>query len=426
MASFTPKKIDLSKINNGQKYEVGDGISSDAINAPIEAAALLQSLATNPPDYSQAGNIGTPIIEIGGTEDSPKFVFKNIKGEKGEQGERGEKGAQGEQGIQGIQGVQGEKGQDGKDGVDGKDGHTTPAPNFLINGNFAINQREKMFYEYYNSLSVPYYVVDKWLLYEGRVVVAAPENVRLAGDANGKLSFRQYIAMPDGDSFPDEWCLSINHICTSNNFKINFYRYSRGEYTNIYQIYLPPRDIDYEDWHFSHTMPLPQFRSEELFCVEICGENLTDADMLTLKWVKLEHGNVATGYMVRPYLEELALCQETFLPIPRNTLFPAVVYSEKTADITIPLPSALTFHGIESLGRESIYNQGTWVVFGSNGKSEAFSEQVAIDVPPSSVEIPSHFINATISSDMFRDLAVDTCASVYCTQDIFVDMDIYG
>lgn len=45
MANFTPQKIDLSQINNGQKYENGDGINSQAINAPIEASAYAQELS---------------------------------------------------------------------------------------------------------------------------------------------------------------------------------------------------------------------------------------------------------------------------------------------------------------------------------------------------------------------------------------------
>lgn len=43
MASFTPKEIDLSQINGGQRYENGDGVTPETLNAPIEAIAYVQA-----------------------------------------------------------------------------------------------------------------------------------------------------------------------------------------------------------------------------------------------------------------------------------------------------------------------------------------------------------------------------------------------
>lgn len=45
MASFAPNKIDLSQIHNGQRYQNGDIVSPEAINAPIEASAWAQETA---------------------------------------------------------------------------------------------------------------------------------------------------------------------------------------------------------------------------------------------------------------------------------------------------------------------------------------------------------------------------------------------
>lgn len=44
MSNFTPKKIDLLQINNGKRYGY-EGISPEAINAPIEASAWAQKVA---------------------------------------------------------------------------------------------------------------------------------------------------------------------------------------------------------------------------------------------------------------------------------------------------------------------------------------------------------------------------------------------
>lgn len=79
MASFEPKKIDLSKINDGQKYGYG-GISPEAINAPIEASAWVQSLATNQPIVENNDNGGTPNVTIEEVNGTLRFKFENISG----------------------------------------------------------------------------------------------------------------------------------------------------------------------------------------------------------------------------------------------------------------------------------------------------------------------------------------------------------
>ena len=45
MASFEPNKIDLSQIHSGQRYQNGDVVEANAINAPIEASAWAQQTA---------------------------------------------------------------------------------------------------------------------------------------------------------------------------------------------------------------------------------------------------------------------------------------------------------------------------------------------------------------------------------------------
>lgn len=80
MASFSPKKFNATDINGGVKYENGDGITPNAINAPIESALYVQTLATNQPDTSEANRGGTPDVSIvpdgkGGV----KFKFENLK-----------------------------------------------------------------------------------------------------------------------------------------------------------------------------------------------------------------------------------------------------------------------------------------------------------------------------------------------------------
>lgn len=80
MASFTPSTFDISSINGGQRFEEDDGITAEAINAPIEASLYAQSLATNAPDVSEANRGGTPSVSIvSDGKGGVKFKFRNLK-----------------------------------------------------------------------------------------------------------------------------------------------------------------------------------------------------------------------------------------------------------------------------------------------------------------------------------------------------------
>lgn len=82
MADFKPTKFNLSTINNGKgKYNNGDGVQADTINAVVEGAAWVQALGTNQPNNSGAGNVGTPSVSIETLPDgTPRFKFDNLKG----------------------------------------------------------------------------------------------------------------------------------------------------------------------------------------------------------------------------------------------------------------------------------------------------------------------------------------------------------
>lgn len=47
MAQFEPKKLNIGEINDGNRFNNGDGIGAEAINAPIEAAYYAQEIADN-------------------------------------------------------------------------------------------------------------------------------------------------------------------------------------------------------------------------------------------------------------------------------------------------------------------------------------------------------------------------------------------
>jgi hypothetical protein len=92
MENFEPKKIILSKINEGRRYGYG-GIQPEAINAPIEASAWAQIFAEalgDDPDISEVGNTGSPKVDMIDHYKNgilcKRLKFSNLKGEKGDSG----------------------------------------------------------------------------------------------------------------------------------------------------------------------------------------------------------------------------------------------------------------------------------------------------------------------------------------------------
>lgn len=101
MTDFTPKKIDdISQLNNGKEYINGVDIpDADDWNKVIESQLFTQGLAVNEPDVSEAGNVGTPSVEIIKAQDgSAKLKFKDLKGATGRTGNNGTNGTDGEDG----------------------------------------------------------------------------------------------------------------------------------------------------------------------------------------------------------------------------------------------------------------------------------------------------------------------------------------
>jgi hypothetical protein len=305
MASFTPKKIDLSKINNGQKYEVGDGISSDAINAPIEAAALLQSLATNPPDYSQAGNIGTPIVEIGGTEDSPKFVFKNLKGDTGKKGDTGARGASGTSAV-----LENENHNSDIDGYTQNFINSNFSnPNLLINGNFKINQRGQERYD--GILNRWVYTVDRWALWSnGNPYVITQSDSLFVHFTTSYDQITQIIPCDNIGVNGKRVTVSCKIKSVTNlGFRIFYNTISNDNLL---------KEIPLQEAGLFHmTVTVPE-SAHSLFINFTHWRSANVIEEAEIEWVKLEVGEVPTALHPRPFSEELLDCSRYFYSIKNN------------------------------------------------------------------------------------------------------------
>lgn len=89
MANFEAKKFSLSDIHNGIRYANGDIPDAEAINAPIEAAAFAQTLATNTPDISEIDGGGVASVSIVPSANGVRFKFNSLKGKEGQRGRDG-------------------------------------------------------------------------------------------------------------------------------------------------------------------------------------------------------------------------------------------------------------------------------------------------------------------------------------------------
>lgn len=91
MANFTPSKKTAKDFNNGVEYidgideNTGDAVQAETINNLIKSQLWVQSLATTPPDVTNAGQVGIPTVEVVDQDTpNPRFKFSHIKGKQGD------------------------------------------------------------------------------------------------------------------------------------------------------------------------------------------------------------------------------------------------------------------------------------------------------------------------------------------------------
>ena len=73
MAQFTAKRLDESKINGGNRYNVGDGVSEEAINAPIEGVLYAQNFLDVAMEKSQVAIDGVSELKEKQSEQDKKI-----------------------------------------------------------------------------------------------------------------------------------------------------------------------------------------------------------------------------------------------------------------------------------------------------------------------------------------------------------------
>lgn len=298
MATFKPNTFDYSAINGGNRFENGDGVDANAINAPIEAAAFMQELGTNAPDVSRINGLGTPAVSIDLSTGRPRFVFENLKGAKGDSGLN--YGAS----ISDTVNDSYEEGF-GYSRVNGYSQNVinslTYRPNLLINGDFRINQRGKSGYR-------DEYSVDRWYIDFGDVSVNDDKTITVDTFYTGSAHTRLIQHFDNFEHLRGQTIvMSAKITCVSDT----------GTYAGGFAIYDGTSWTEYRGFEEQYTgtkdyvlwakAKIPVDATK--FAIAFEPNGTSKNNMVKIYWIKAEVGETPTKFVPKSYRRELTDCE---------------------------------------------------------------------------------------------------------------------
>lgn len=160
-------------------------------------------------------------------------------------------------------------------------------PNLLINPDFKINQRMQATYEASGAGQI--YSVDRWRLGRGKVTVNSDGTVTVTatgGTTNEEGYYQQYLE----NAISGEYTVSMEVISVSGAVRIAI----DGAWENI-------------------KSGLNVFHG--ITGTGAVGLQLANGASITLKWVKLEQGSIATPFVAPNPAEELVKCRRYYISI---------------------------------------------------------------------------------------------------------------
>lgn len=182
-------------------------------------------------------------------------------------------------------------------------------PNFLINPDFKINQRGNSTYTTSSESSI--YTVDRWMLARGKATVNSDGTVTVTA-TGGTTNKEGYFQQKLENSISGAYTVSMEVVSISGTVRIAI----DGEWKTV----TSGKNV------FQGVNSSNNFNS--------VGLQLAVGASITLKWVKLEQGSIATPFVAPNMAEELTKCyrfyqrmkthysgyvakfQTTFFPIP--------------------------------------------------------------------------------------------------------------
>lgn len=163
-------------------------------------------------------------------------------------------------------------------------------PNLLINPNFKINQRGQATYETSGASQI--YSVDRWRLGKGKVTVNSDGTVTVTA-TGGTTNEEGYYQQPLENAISGDYTVSMEVISVSGAVRIAI----DGAWQNV-------------------KSGLNVFHG--ITGTGAVGLQLANGASITLKWVKLEQGSIATPFVAPNSEEELEKCRAFYLTLSKS------------------------------------------------------------------------------------------------------------
>ena len=163
-------------------------------------------------------------------------------------------------------------------------------PNLLINPDFKINQRGNSTYTTSSESSI--YTVDRWMLARGKATVNSDGTVTVTA-TGGTTNKEGYFQQKLENAISGAYTVSMEAVSISGTVRIAI----DGEWKTV----TSGKNV------FQGINSSNNFNS--------VGLQLAVGASITLKWVKLEQGTVATSFVSPNQAEELVKCRRYYIPI---------------------------------------------------------------------------------------------------------------
>lgn len=157
-------------------------------------------------------------------------------------------------------------------------------PNLLINPDFKINQRGSSTYT--TTSDSPIYTVDRWMITRGRATVNSDKTVTITA-TGGTTNKEGYYQQRLENAISGDYTVSMEVISVSGAVRIAI----DGAWQNV-------------------KSGLNVFHG--ITGTGAVGLQLANGASITLKWVKLEQGSIATPFVAPNPAEELMRCKRYF------------------------------------------------------------------------------------------------------------------
>lgn len=222
--------------------------------------------------------------------------------------------------------------------------------NLLINGDFQVNQRGQTSYSTNSTNAI--YTVDRWRLQ--------------AGTGNGSVTL----------TVNEDGSVTISNQTTVNAYLVQVFEkaFALNDYTASFEISNKTGIVSFA---INDAMDAAQEVNNGFNAFTGNGSPsritfyLAGGSSMTLRWVKLEQGSIATPFVPRLYAEELLFCQWYYRIFKGSNKYLGLVrtFSAGTSGI-YEIPLATSMRTTPTISASGVTAQGNGITFNSVSLSE--------------------------------------------------------